>query len=173
MLKRVLMLAMTATLLSANASLAGADNWEYQGKASTGEAVTVNLDSVNVVLRSLGMEGPPAYFFSYRIGSEDVFAFTHCNGEFSTSTDGDTFKNLVKPNSKATRNMLDRVCSYHVKTARVFAPPSNVRFEPEGRTICTIQNKTQITTYGAYEKGDWFYTDACGKLGVIHSSQIR
>lgn len=173
MLKRTLVLATTATLLSANASLAGADNWEYQGKASTGESVTLNLDSINVVLRSMGMEGPPAYFFSYRIGADDVFAFTGCNGSFSTSTDGTTFKNTIKPNSRATSKMLDRVCSYHVKTVRVFSPPSNVRTEPKGRVICTLKSKNRITTYGPYENGDWFYTDACGKLGVIHSSQIR
>jgi hypothetical protein len=173
MLERALILATTATLLSANASFAGADNWEYQGKAATGESVTLNLDSIQVALTSLRMEGPPAYFFSYRIGAEDVFAFTHCNGEFQTSTDGDTFKNRVQPNSRATRKMLNRVCNFHVKTARVFSPPSNVRTYPDGPVRCTLQSKTSITTYGSYERGDWLYTDACGKLGVIHSSQIR
>jgi hypothetical protein len=173
MLKRIVMLSVVASLLSASPSWAGADNWEYQGKASTGEGVTVNLDSVTVVLRSLGMEGPPAYFFTYKIGGDQVDAFTACNGEYSTSTDGDTFKNLVKPNSKATRNMLDRVCNHLVKTARVVSPPSNVRMGPNDSTICRLRAKTTITTYGRYEGGDWFYTDACGKLGVIHSSQIR
>jgi hypothetical protein len=173
MFKQALILAAIASLFGANPSLAGADNWEYQGKASTGEGVTLNLDTINVALRSLGMEGAPNYFFSYRIGSEDVFAFTQCNGEFSTSTDGDTFQNRVKPSSNATRKMLDRVCRYHVKTVRVFSRPSNVRTEPKGQVLCTLKSKSRITTYGPYEKGDWFYTDACGTLGVIHFSQIR
>jgi hypothetical protein len=177
MLKRIVVLAVAASLLSASPSWAGADNWEYQGKASTGEGVTVNLDSVAVVPRSMGIEGPPAYFFTYKIGRDEVFAITACNGEYSTSTDGDTFQNLVKPNSPATRSMLDRVCSHRVKTARIIAPPSNVRIGgPHERILCTLSSKTTITTYGQYNyghDGDWLYTDACGKLGIIHSSQIR
>jgi hypothetical protein len=176
MLKRIVMLTVATSLLSASPSWAGADNWEYQGKASTGEGVTVNLDSVAVVPRSLSREHSPSYFFRYKIGRDDVFAFTACNGEYSTSTDGDTFKNVVKPSSDATRNMLDRVCNYRVKTARVFSPPSNVRMEPDGAILCTLPQKTTITTYGQYNyghDGDWLYTNACGKFGVIHASQIR
>jgi hypothetical protein len=180
MLKRIVMLSVAASLLSASPSWAGADEWEYQGKASTGEDVTLKLDAVyadSVVVdrRSLGLEGSPSYFFIYKIGRDEVEvkAFTTCNGEYSTSNDnGDTYKNVVRPASSATRKMLNRVCNYRVKTARVFSPPSNVRTEPNGSTICTLQSKTRITTYGRYE-GDWFYTNACGKLGVIHSSQIR
>jgi hypothetical protein len=37
--------------------------------------------------------------------------------------------------------------------------------------ICTIPEARQITTYG--QDGEWFYTDACEKLGMIHKSQIR
>jgi hypothetical protein len=179
MLKRIVMLSVAASLLSASPSWAGADNWEYQGKASTGEDVTVKLDavysdSVAVDRRSLGLEGSPSYFFTYKIGRDEVKAFTACNGEYSASNDnGDTYKNVVRPASGATRKMLNRVCNYRVKTARVFSPPSNVRTEPNGNTICTLQSKTRITTYGRYEGSDWFYTDACGKLGIIHSSQIR
>jgi hypothetical protein len=122
----------------------------------------------------LGSEQPPSYFFWYKIGLDDVMAITACNGEYSTSNDnGDTYKNLVRPKSGTTRNMLNRVCNHRVKTARVFSPPSKVRMGPDDTTICTLRAKTRITTYGRYEGGDWFYTDACGKLGVIHSSQIR
>jgi hypothetical protein len=179
MLKRIVMLSVAASLLSASPSWAGADNWEYQGKASTGEDVTLKLagvrsDSVTVDQRSLGLEKSPSYFFIYKIGVDEVKAFTACNGEYSTSNDGgDTFNNLVKPNSTATRKMLDRVCTYRIETARVFSPPSNVRMGPNDSTICTLRAKTTITTYGRHADADWFYTDACGKLGVIHSSQIR
>jgi hypothetical protein len=177
MLKRIVMLSVAASLLSASPSWAGADYWEYQGKASTGEDVTLKLDavssgSVTVDQRSLGLEQPPSYFFTYKIGHDEVKAFTACNGEYSTSNDdGDTYKNLVRPASGATRKMLDRVCSYRVKTARVFSPPSNVRMGPNDQIICTLPRKTTITIYGT--DGDWVYTDACGKLGLIHSSQIR
>ncbi len=182
MLKRIVMLSVAASLLSASPSWAGADNWEYQGEASTGEGVTVNLDSVTVAPRSLGLERPPHYFFTYKIGRDQVNAITACNGEYWTSIAAvDTYENLVKPASGATRNMLDRVCNHRVKTARVFSPPSNVRMEPDGAILCTLPRKTTITTYGQYNYrrdndhngGDWLYTDSCGKLGVIHSSQIR
>jgi hypothetical protein len=173
MLKRSMILATIATLLGAQASFAGAENWEYQGKASTGEGVTVNLDSVQVVMRSLGVLRSPSYFFTYRIGPNEVYAHTQCNGTFSPSKDGDRFDAAIEPNSSATRRMLNRVCTYHVKTPRVFAPPSNVRALPDGKVLCTIQQGIRINTYGAYEKGDWLYTNACGKLGVIHSSQVR
>jgi hypothetical protein len=166
----VLTTALTTTL-TANVSFAGADNWEYQGKASTGEGVTVNLDSVKVVMRSLGIRRSPSYFFTYRIGSDEVFAITDCTGTFSPSKDGDRFDAPIAPNSRATRRMLDRVCNYRVNTARVFSPPSNVRMGPNGNVLCTIPRQKTITTYG--QEGAWVYTDACGKLGMIHSSQIR
>jgi hypothetical protein len=159
-------------------SSAGADNWEYQGKASTGEDVTLNLDRVAVAPRSMGRERQPSYLFTYRIGRDVVFAFTDCNGEYSASTNRvSSDDNFVKPNSPATRSMLDRVCNHRVKTAQIIAPPSNVRIGgPKERILCTLSSKTTITTYGQYNygyDGDWIYTDACGKLGIIHSSQIR
>jgi hypothetical protein len=40
--------------------------------------VTVNLDTVAVVSRSLGSEQPPSYFFRYRIASDDLLAITDC-----------------------------------------------------------------------------------------------
>lgn len=172
MLKRIVVLSVAASLLSASPSWAGADNWEYHGKASTGERVALNLDSVAVAQRSLGREQLPSYFFRYKIGRDDVFAFTDCDGKYSISTDGDTFKNLVKPNSNATRNMLDRVCSYRIKSIHIFSPPSNVRIGPNDRILCTLSRQTTITTYGQYNDSDWFYTDTCGKLGLIHSSQL-
>ena len=176
MLKRIVMFSIAVSILIASPSWAGANNWKYQGKASTGEGVTLNLDSVIVARRSLGRVQPPSYFFRYKIGRDHVFAFTNCEGKYSTSTDGNTFKNLVKPNSTATRNMLDLVCSYRIKAINILSPPSNVRIGPNDRILCTLSRQTTITTYGQYNYGsgdDWFYTDICGKLGLIHSSQIR
>jgi hypothetical protein len=95
------------------------------------------------------------------------------NGKFYTAQNGE-FTNLVKPTSDATQRMLDRVCSHLVRTVRVFNPPSQVRSQPNGTIFCTIQNPQTITIYGEHTdyKG-WFYTNACGKLGIIHKSQIQ
>jgi hypothetical protein len=146
-------------------------SWEQQGTASTGETVLLSLDSVQVTRRSLGMAQPPSYFFQYRIGGDRVYGVTACNGEFSTSQDGDRYDAPIKPQSEATRRMLDRVCNLLVKQMQVFSPPSHVRMGANGEIICTIPDRKLITTYG--QDGKWFYTDACGQLGMIHSSQIR
>jgi hypothetical protein len=146
-------------------------SWEQQGTASTGETVLLSLDSVQVTRRSLGMPQPPSYFFQYRIGGDRVYGVTACNGEFSTSQDGDRYDNPIKPQSEATQRMLDRVCNLLVKQMQVFSPPSHVRMGANGEIICTIPDRKLITTYG--QDGKWFYTDACGQLGMIHSSQIR
>jgi hypothetical protein len=146
-------------------------SWEEMGTASTGENVRLSFDSIQVATRSLGLSQPPTYFFQYQIGRDDVYAVTACNGTFSTSKDGDRYDQAHRPESTATQKMLDRVCSAWVRTAEVFSPPSHIRMGPKGKIICTIQAKQNITTYGQYE--DWFYTDACGKMGLIHFSQIR
>jgi hypothetical protein len=146
-------------------------SWETQGTASTGETVTLSFDSIQVATRSLGLTQSPTYFFQYKIGSDHVYAVTACNGEFSTSLDGDRYDVLRRPESEATQKMLNRVCSAWVRPAQVLSPPSHVRMGPKDEIICTLQTSQSITTYGHYE--DWVYTNACGKLGLIHSSQIR
>ncbi|OUC11811.1 MAG: hypothetical protein B0A82_26580 [Alkalinema sp. CACIAM 70d] len=151
--------------------MAGSVRWEYQGTASTGEKVSLNLDSIEIVQRSLGMEGHPGYFFTYQIGRDRVNAMTPCNGQFQVADSNGRYGDLMEPQSKATQKMIDRVCGYYRRSYQVFSPPSNVRLEPNGKIICAIRRQTTITTYGTY--GEWFYTDACGKLGLIHSSQIR
>jgi serine/threonine protein kinase, bacterial len=57
------------------------------------------------------------------------------------------------------------------KLAMVVAPPSNVRKSPDGDPICSITERKLISTYGT--NGIWYFTDACGEMGVIHSSQIK
>jgi hypothetical protein len=159
--------------LTTTSVLAQDATWEYQGRASTGEKVSLNLDSIQVVALSLRSENPPSYWFTYQIGNDRLTALTTCDGRFQVSEDGDTFGEFMTPQSGATRNMLDRVCRYHVKSATVFAPPSNVRTGPSttDNIRCAIRSRTTITTYGS--DGDWFYTDACGRLGMIHVSQIK
>lgn len=63
------------------------------------------------------------------------------------------------------------------RTATVFDPPSNVRESPNGVIQCSVTKRTTIkilSSVGVYHNsGVWYYTDACGKKGVIHSSQVR
>lgn len=56
------------------------------------------------------------------------------------------------------------------EVAIVFDPPSNVRQSPNSNSLCSIRERTTINIYGSI--GDWYYTDICGTMGVIHSSQI-
>jgi hypothetical protein len=173
MIKRLVALVILLAMAGANQASAAPSKWEYQGRASTGEKVALDLNSIQVVAMSVGRQSRPSYWFTYQIGNEQLFALTPCDGRWQVSQDGDMFGSFMEPKSGATRNMIGRVCQYQVKTATVFAPPSNVRNGPsENDNIrCSIPTRTEITTYGS--DGDWFYTDACGKLGLIHSSQIK
>jgi hypothetical protein len=155
---------------SSNAGSRQDRSWEDQGKATTGESISLSLDSIQIAQRSLGIAKPPGYFFQYRIGPDIIYGMTFCNGEFSTSRTGDRYGQTITPKSEANQRMLDRVCSYRVTTAQALAS-APVQMGPEGRTICTIKSERGITLYG--QDGDWFYTDACRKIGMIHSSQIR
>ena len=132
----------------------------------------MNLDSIQVSLMSL-RHTQFSYFFNYQIGLDPVYALTDCDGQFSTSKNGDVYEGFIKPQSKATAQMLDRVCSYRKRQARVINVPSNVRFGPtsEDVLICSIDTSRRITTYGSMD--GWFYTDACGKLGLIDGRHIR
>ncbi|KAM3105800.1 MULTISPECIES: hypothetical protein [unclassified Phormidesmis] len=108
MLKRIAaIVTIVSTIgLSALPSIAGnVDRWEYEGIASTGEKVYLNLDSVR-------FEGRKGYFFIYQIGNDRLFAYTPCDGRFQVANqDGVTFKPLMKAQSSATRRMLDQVCA--------------------------------------------------------------
>jgi hypothetical protein len=53
----------------------------------------------------------------------------------------------------------------------VFSPPSNVRTSPNGNIICSVRERRTINIYDSV--GSWYYTNVCGEMGVIHSSQIK
>ncbi|HNU09364.1 MAG TPA: hypothetical protein PKO33_16465 [Pyrinomonadaceae bacterium] len=64
------------------------------------------------------------------------------------------------------------------RTAYIVDPPTNVRATPNGRIICVIrQRNAPVSILGSTgvrdSNGTWYYTDACGSRGVIHSSQFR
>lgn len=56
-------------------------------------------------------------------------------------------------------------------TAKVFDPPSNVRYAPGKQVMCQVRNVKTIRI-GRGRNG-WYPTDVCGKEGYIHRSQIR
>jgi hypothetical protein len=55
------------------------------------------------------------------------------------------------------------------KVAIVADPPSNVRKSPNGNSLCLVREHTKINICGS--TNGWYYTDICGTMGVIHSSQ--
>jgi outer membrane biosynthesis protein TonB len=59
--------------------------------------------------------------------------------------------------------------------AIVFAPPSNVRESPTGAILCSVRKRSTINILGSTSATDgvWYYTDVCGRTGVIHSGQVR
>ena len=107
MLKPTILAAVIVTIYGTAAIACDPEKWEFQGKASTGEKVDLDLNSIYKEGRKKG------YFFTYKIGAERPFAYTPCDGRFQVvNADGVTFKALMKPQSQATQKMLARVCSY-------------------------------------------------------------
>ncbi len=139
----------------------------FAGTASTGESV--NVDICNLSITDSGKVD-----FVYYLGNQKVISQADCEaGSWTTFPE----KEVHRPQSQATQRMLDAVCSYsysspsNSSSAVVFAPPSNVRQSPNGNVLCSIDQVMSINIYGS--DGDWYYTDACGSMGVIHSSQVR
>lgn len=158
-------LAMPAVLLIyKNSADAQTCNY-FAGAASTG-------DSVNVDLCSLSRASNRSVDFVYYLGNEKIISQANCeNGSWTTFPE----REVHRPRSMATQRMIEVVCSYseapQADDAIVFSPPSNVRDSPNGTIPCSINRVTPINIYGSTD--DWYYTDACGRIGVIHSSQIR
>jgi hypothetical protein len=101
----VLTLVALSTCIPAAIACEDEARWEYQGTASTGERVALNLDSIRPGQRS-------GKFFTYQIGRDRPSAYTTCTGKFQVvKADGVTFEPLMAPQSAATRKMLDRVCA--------------------------------------------------------------
>ncbi len=64
------------------------------------------------------------------------------------------------------------------RTATIIDPPSNIRAAPNGAVLCIARTRGTIvnilgSTGVTDSNGTWYYTDYCGRQGVIHSSQIR
>ena len=61
-------------------------------------------------------------------------------------------------------------------TGWVSSPPTNIRAQPNGKIQCVVRREGRIKLYGSTgiedHNGEWFYTDYCGKMGMIHSTQF-
>lgn len=155
-----------STVFSANQIAKAQTCNYYAGQAVGGQ-------SVNVDLCSISRASYKSIDFVYYLGQERVQSQANCEAGTWTSFPERT---VQRPQSEATQNMLDVVCQYRNPTSRggvatVFAPPSNIRKYPNGEILCSVKSRTNINIYGSI--GEWYYTDACGQLGVIHSSQVR
>jgi hypothetical protein len=100
----VLTLVALSTCIPAAIACEDEDYWELQGKASTGEKVFLNINSIQPGQRS-------GKFFTYQIGNDRPSAYTPCNGKFQVANKDGSFQPLMAPQSSATRKMLDRVCA--------------------------------------------------------------
>ena len=152
-------------------------NYYSAGQAVGGQQIQVDLNSISIA------SGQSVNFTYYLGNSEPIYSQAHCYsannaGSWTTFDDG----SVHRPQSQATQNMLNEVCSYLAsgpnvsstatnQTAYVFDPPSNVRETPNGKILCSINKPTDINIYG--HSGDWYYTDACGGSGVIFKDQIQ
>ena len=140
------------------------------GRALGGEVINVDLCSISRA-NSVSVN------FTYYLAKEKIVSQANCvNGTWITFPE----KGLYRPQSKATQQMLNVVCNYKYSTNNlnsrrvdgfVFDPPSNVRISPNGEILCSVKTSSDIQIYGSI--GSWFYTDICGTMGVIHSSQVR
>ncbi len=163
-------IALTTGLTIGTSTIAQAQtDTYYAGVASNGLAVQVETDSIHRMSdRNVN--------FVYYLGGEQIFAQADCVARNWTSMPD---QDQHFPRSLATERMLNFVCSQdqiypvssEAQTVRVVDPPSNVRATPNGRIICTLPTRMNIQVFGAV--GSWYRTDACGRSGYIHSSQIR
>ena len=82
---------------------AKANNWVYMGSASTGESIYVSGD---------GLYWDDGVRFIYRIGNEVIYAKALCE---SNQWYAEVYNSYYTPQSQATQNMLNYVCSATVQ----------------------------------------------------------
>lgn len=138
---------------------------------------SVGGQNINVDTCSISRASYQSLDFVYYLGNEKVISQANCiNGTWTTFPE----RQVNRPQSQATQRMLNVVCNYRSSSpnytsssgkAFVFGPPSNVRTSPNGSILCSVTTPTTINVYGSVNS--WYYTDICGRTGVIHSSQIR
>jgi serine/threonine protein kinase len=146
----------------------------YAGEAVTGQ--TVNLDLCSITTNNSDKVG-----FVYYLGGKQMGSAANCsNNTWRNFSD----QQVHRPLSSATQRMLESVCSRRqvgipksndfnseVVKATIFIPPINIRESPDVKTLCVINKKITINTYGVNKS--WYKTDVCGSMGVVHSEQLN
>ncbi len=162
----LLLLTVIATSLMISEPTAAQSCNYYAGRAVGGQ--TLNVDTCSISRASYR-----SVDFVYYLGGERVESQANCEDRIWT-----TFpeRAVNRPQSAATERMLNYVCNVDSQQSRtgsafVFDPPSNVRVSPNGDVLCVVRSRQNIDLYGS--KGDWYYTDVCGSMGLINSSQLR
>ena len=145
------------------------------GQASTGAPIRLLMGSIN-------QRDAQFREFTYQLGNDSVQAMANCTDQSWTSYPE---RQVNRPQSPATERMLALVCgnapsvaapsptanASYPGVAIVFDPPSNVRRQPGGSFLCSIDTRQSIRVGQA--QGNWYPTSACGTSGFIHKSQVR
>lgn len=164
---------------------------------------TVNKGSFKSIVKPFGLDADANVFskdieYSVQPSDDGKSLFTDLDngkaivGFLGTLTSIDQMKGKVEAAAAikpaGSTNAFDAMSSSNSVTsiraskrkAFVYAPPSNVRVTPDGQQLCAITQRTNIniydyagSTYDGSREVKWYYTDACGSMGVIAYSQFR
>jgi hypothetical protein len=165
--------AIALALAGSVAAPAIAVNWQYQGVAVTGEEVYLDLDSIQPHRRG--------YFFHYRIGRDLITAYTPCNGEWQVIARNDGSGGpFMRPQSPATRNMLNRVChsatsweylGEAVSGQSVYLNLSSIRLVQQGSYVFDYRLGQELRRATTACDGTWRVADARGNFGAAQRPQ--
>lgn len=112
--------------------------------------------------------------FLWKRGEKMLAIFTI--GE-DAAYDGQQFENAQNESKKTDEPLPPRKDETMRGPGLVFAPPSFIRKSPNGEILCKVEKKILINLEGStnvYDNnGFWIYTNHCGKMGVIHSTQVN
>jgi hypothetical protein len=101
MIKQLPLTMILLTVIGFYPTAAQATNWVKQGKASTGELVLLDLDSVRV------QRGNKNFEFTYRIGPDTVAASVNCP---TRKVYPDGYKSFIPNSGTTTDRMVNQVC---------------------------------------------------------------
>lgn len=82
-----------------------------------------------------------------------------------------------KPNNQIAQKMFDVVCNSRMSPTRRVVSVVNqdllsIKTSPNDASIaCIVINPKTVNIYRSVNS--WYYTDICGRVGVVHPSQIR
>jgi serine/threonine-protein kinase len=80
------------------------------------------------------------------------------------------FKNAIAIGTTIFLGLAGSVEAQPIGVATVIDPPSNIRVQPNGKVICSVNSVRNINVFD-YRNG-WYKTDFCGRIGFIHQSQL-